>query len=110
MSLAISPAVIHIVKLSETAAGYLRIMFFMCSFNLIGYAINCVTISEIFCAGRDSKFGLCCDSVVMWCIAVPAGLIAAFWLKLPVVWVFFIVNLDELLKVPAVYVPFATAS
>lgn len=85
-------------------------MFFMCSFNLIGYAINCVTISEIFCAGRDSKFGLCCDSVVMWCIAVPAGLIAAFWLKLPVVWVFFIVNLDELLKVPAVYVPFATAS
>ena len=36
--------------------------------------------------------------------------IAAFWLKLPVVWVFFIVNLDELLKVPAVYVPFATAS
>lgn len=39
----------------------------------------------------------------MWCITVPLGLIAAFLLKLPVVWVFLIVNLDELLKLPAVY-------
>ena len=39
----------------------------------------------------------------MWCITVPLGLISAFLLKLPVVWVFLIVNLDELLKLPAVY-------
>ena len=101
--LALSPAILHVASLSETATGYLRIMFLMCALNLIGYSVNCTTISGIFCAGGDSKFGLCCDSVVMWCITVPLGLIAAFLLKLPVVWVFFIVNLDELLKLPAVY-------
>ena len=70
---------------------------------MIGYSVNCTTKSGIFCSGGDSKFGLCCDSVVMWCITVPLGLISAFLLKLPVVWVFLIVNLDELLKLPAVY-------
>lgn len=99
----LSPAIIHIAKLSEASIGYLRLMFFVCAFNLIGYSVNSTTVAGIFCAGGDSKFGFCCDSIVMWCITVPAGLIAAFVLKLPVVWVFFIVNLDELLKLPAVY-------
>lgn len=101
--LALSPVITHIAKLSETSTDYLRIMFIVCALNLIGYSVNCTTISGIFCAGGDSKFGLCCDSVVMWCITVPLDLIAAFLLKLPVVWVFLIVNLDELLKLPAVY-------
>ena len=101
--LASSPVIINIAKLSETATEYLKIMFVVCALNMIGYSVNCTTISGIFCSGGDSKFGLCCDSVVMWCITVPLGLISAFLLKLPVVWVFLIVNLDELLKLPAVY-------
>ena len=52
----------------------------------------------------DSKFGFLCDAVVMWCITVPLGLVAAFVLKLPVIAVYFIVSLDELLKLPAVYI------
>lgn len=101
--LASSLVIINIAKLSETATEYLKIMFVVCAFNMIGYSVNCTTISGIFCSGGDSKFGLCCDSVVMWCITVPLGLISAFLLKLPVVWVFLIVNLDELLKLPTVY-------
>lgn len=102
--LVLSPFVIQISKLSETATGYLKIMFLICAYNLIGYSVTSTTIAGIFCSGGDSKFGLRCDAVVMWCITVPLGLISAFLLKLPVVWVFFIVNLDEMLKIPAVYV------
>ena len=45
------------------------------------------------------EFCFLCD----WCITVPLGLIAAFILKLPVFAVYFIVNLDEIVKLPAVY-------
>lgn len=62
-----------------------------------------VTISGIFCAGGDSKFGLYCDCISMWCIMVSLGLIAAFVLKLPVIAVYFVISLDEFVKIPAVY-------
>lgn len=39
----------------------------------------------------------------MWCITVPLGFVAAFVLQLPVIAVYFIVNLDEIVKLPAVY-------
>lgn len=102
--LALSPFILHIAGLNESATEYLKSMIFICSYNLIGYAITSTTIAGIFCSGGDTKFGLRCDAVVMWGITVPLGIISAFVLKLPVVWVFFIVNLDELLKVPAAYI------
>ncbi len=71
---------------------------------MIGKSVNSTTIAGIFCAGGDSKFGFLCDTVVMWCIIVPIGLISAFVWKLPVIIVYFILNLDELLKLPAVYI------
>ena len=40
----------------------------------------------------------------MWCFGVPLGFLAAFVLKLPVMAVYIIVNLDEIVKLPAVYI------
>ena len=70
---------------------------------MIGRAVNATTIAGIFCAGGDSRFGLLCDTVVMWVIAVPLGLISAFVLNLPVLAVYFVISLDEMVKLPAVY-------
>ena len=36
-------------------------------------------------------------------IVVPLGMLAAFVWKLPVLAVYFIINLDEMIKLPAVY-------
>ncbi len=71
---------------------------------MIGKSVNSTTIAGIFCAGGDSKFGFFCDTIVMWAITVPLGFIGAFVLKLPILVVYFIVNLDEVLKLPAVYI------
>ena len=78
-------------------------MLYICSYYIIGKSINCATIAGIFCAGGDSKFGFICDAIVMWCIIVPIGLLSAFILKLPVTVVYFLICLDEFLKIPAVY-------
>lgn len=102
--LAISPLVIKCSgQLSETARSYLQLMFFVCTYYLIGQSINSTTIAGIFCAGGDSKFGFICDTITLWAVTVPLGCIAAFVLKLPVMVVYVLLNIDEIIKLPAVY-------
>lgn len=101
--LALSPLILPVSNLSDVSAGYLRGMLLICSYYMIGRAVNATTIAGIFCAGGDSRFGLLCDTIVMWVIAVPLGLISAFVLNLPVLAVYFVISLDEMVKLPAVY-------
>ena len=100
--LAVSPAVLLVSDLSPTAEEYLKWMLVMCSYYMIGKYVNGTTISGIFCAGGDSRFGFLCDTITLWCFTVPAGFITAFVLKMPVLFVYFIINLDEMVKLPAV--------
>lgn len=101
--LALSPLIFTVTDLSVMAKTYLKWMLVMCSCYMVGKSVNGTTIGGIFCAGGDSRFGFLCDAVTMWCITVPLGFLAAFVLRLPVVLVYFIVNLDEIIKLPAVY-------
>ena len=97
---ALSPVIINVTVLSEQATDYLKWMLILCACYMIAKSINMMTIAGVFPAGGDSKFGLICDTVTMWMFAVPAGFLAAFYFHLPVVIVFLIINLDEVVKVP----------
>lgn len=101
--IALSPFITKMVDLTPTARGYLQKMLLICSYYIAGKSVNCMTIGGIFAAGGDSKFGMLCDSVTLWCIIVPLGCICAFILKLPVMVVYFVLNLDEIIKLPVVY-------
>ena len=101
--IALSPFITKMVDLTPTARGYLQKMLLICSYYIAGKSVNCMTIGGIFAAGGDSKFGMLCDSVTLWCIIVPLGCICAFILKLPVMIVYFVLNLDEIIKLPVVY-------
>ena len=99
----LSPLVLEITDLSPQAEEYLRWMLAMCAVYMVGKYVNGTTIAGIFCAGGDSRFGFLCDAVTLWCFTVPVGLLAAFVFKWPVLAVYFIVNSDEIVKLPAVY-------
>ena len=99
----LSPFITRMVDLTPTARGYLQKMLLICSYYIAGKSVNCMTIGGIFAAGGDSKFGMLCDSITLWCITVPLGCICAFILKLPVMVVYFVLNLDEIIKLPVVY-------
>lgn len=101
--IALSPFITKMVDLTPTARGYLQKMLLISSYYIAGKSVNCMTIGGIFAAGGDSKFGMLCDSVTLWCIIVPLGCICAFILKLPVMFVYFVLNLDEIIKLPVVY-------
>lgn len=94
------PIMPHLAKLTETAAHYRNVLLFINSYSIVGATINTVLICGIFRAGGDSKFGFILDACFMWGVAVPVGLICAFVLKLPPLTVYFILFLDEFVKMP----------
>ena len=97
------PLILKFSGLTETATGYLSGMLLICSYYMIAGSINNMVIGGIFCAGGKSKFGCICDGVVLWLIVMPAALSAAFYFKLPVLAVYFILCLDECIKIPIVF-------
>lgn len=101
--LALTPLILMFVNLNDVSKDYLKYMLFISSYYVVGKSINSMTIGGIFPSGGDTKFGLICDAITMWCFAVPLGSIAAFILKRPLIAVYFILNLDEIVKLPAVY-------
>lgn len=103
MMILISPFILKNINLSPDANHYLKWMIIICSTYMVGKSVNTTTIAGIFCAGGDSKFGLICDTITMWGFSVPLGFFAAFVLEAPVLVVYSLINLDEIVKLPAVY-------
>lgn len=96
--LALKPVLPLIAPLSEGAAHYRDLLLYINCFSLFGASINTVLICGTFRAGGDSKFGFLLDCISMWCVSVPIGFFVAFVLKLPPIWVYIILYLDEFEK------------
>lgn len=95
-----TPFVLGFASLSNTAMYYLKYMLLINSYYVMGAAVNTTLIAGVFRSGGDTRFGLVCDTVDMWCYAVPLGFFAAFVLKLPVLIVYFLLCTDEFVKWP----------
>ena len=98
--LAVMPLALGYADLTETGKGFLRGMLWINTYYVMGQAVNTTLIAGVFRAGGDSRFGMICDTVDMWCYAVPLGFITAAWLKLPPLWVYFLLCTDEFVKWP----------
>ena len=100
--LAAYPIITHtMTTLSEQALSYFGIMTAISVVYVWGPPMNTCWMCGVFRAGGDSKFGFILDVICMWVVMVPLGLLCAFVLKLPPMWVYFILSLDETIKMPA---------
>ncbi len=99
----ITPFVMSYAKLSPNALTYLLFMLRINIYYILGSAVNTTLIAGVFRAGGDSKFGFVCDTIDMWCYAVPLGFLAAFVFKFPVEVVYFLLCTDEFVKWPWVF-------
>ena len=72
-----SPLILSFASLTALGLGYLRVMLLINSYYVMGAAVNTTLIAGVFRAGGDSRFGFICDTIDMWCYAVPLGFIAA---------------------------------
>ena len=99
----LTPLILKVAELSPQSQEYLKWMIVVCAINLIGMSNNSTIISGIFPAGGDTRFGFICDTITLWVIVVPLGFLSAFVWKLPI-WVTYIfINMDEWVKIPAVF-------
>ncbi len=98
--LAAMPLVLQFAHLTDTGRTYLKGMLLINTYYVMGQAVNTTLIAGVFRAGGDSRFGFICDTIDMWCYAVPLGFLAAAVLKLPPMWVYFLLCTDEFVKWP----------
>lgn len=97
------PLFLNMADLTPTAQSYLNIMLLINMYYVLGQAMNTAVICGVFRSGGDSRWGFICDAIDMWGYAVPLGFLAAFVLKLPPMWVYFLICTDEFVKIPFVY-------
>lgn len=100
---AATPIIMNITELTPQAARYLRIMIAFTGVNLAAQSVNHVVLDGIFGAGGDARFDMNSNIIFMWCICVPLSLMAAFWWKLSAPVVFCLCSMDEIIKLPAVF-------
>ena len=94
------PLILRAVTLTPAASGYLSGMLLICCFYVIANAINNTVIGGIFCAGGKAIVPCVCDAIILWLILAPVGSVAAYYWQLPVLTVYFILSLDEYIKLP----------
>lgn len=98
--LAAAPVATAALSLSGTAKTYLRFMFFVMSYFVIGQAFNTTMVVGIFRSGGDTRFGLALDVCTMWGCSILFGALAAFVFQCSVPVVYVILMSDELIKIP----------
>ncbi|MBQ3155622.1 MAG: MATE family efflux transporter [Clostridia bacterium] len=91
---------VYVKDATDLARDELNLMLYINAYYIMGISLNTMLICGIFRAGGDVRYGLICDTLAMWGYAVPVGLLCAFVFKLPEMWVYFILCLDEFVKLP----------
>ena len=94
------PAIYFFYALTDTAKGYLICMLIFSCFYMFAFAYNTIFTCGVFPAGGDAKYDAVSVFFATWCFAIPASLIACFLLKWPVLVVYVIMCLDEIVKLP----------
>ena len=94
------PVMLGFADLTAAGKGYLRTMLLINSYYVMGSAVNTTLIAGVFRAGGDSRWGFVCDTIDMWCYGVPLAFLSAAVLKLPAMWVYFLMCTDEFVKWP----------
>ena len=90
----------YLFELTNEANSYLFIMLIICMFYMVAKSINITAINGIFYAGGDTKFDAYSLAVTMWGIIIPLALLGGFVFSWPVLAIYLIISLDEIIKIP----------
>ncbi|MBQ8357486.1 MAG: MATE family efflux transporter [Clostridia bacterium] len=99
----LAPFVTAFFVLTETARSYLIAMLMFTGIYVFAYSINTVVVCGIFPAGGDSKYDAVSVILATWCVALPLALLGTFVFHWPVMVVYIVMSIDEVVKVPFVF-------
>ena len=98
--LLISPVMAETMTLSETAKGYMRFMFFVMSYFVVGQAFNTTMVVGTFRSGGDTPVWPAAGYVYHVGMFHFIGALAAFVFHCSVPVVYMILMSDEIIKIP----------
>lgn len=101
--LLLSPVLLYVFVLTETAQGYLQQMLYICALYMFAKSLNVIVVCGIFAAGGDIAYDAISTGISMWLFSIPLGLLAAFVFHWPVIVVYLIISADEIIKIPWIY-------
>lgn len=104
--LAVTPLLLHLVRLTPQAQSYLKGMMVIMAFYMIGRCVNTITINGVLDGGGDTLFDVYSLVVCMWGLAIPLALLGAFVLHWSPLVVYACTCLDEVGKIPWVMLHF----
>jgi len=93
-------------KLTPIAISYLGNMILMTTYRMVGEGVNTCLICGCFRGGGDTRYGLIMDIIMMWFVSIPMMAVAAYVLDFPPIWVYFVMTLDEMVKMPFIFIHF----
>ena len=96
----IGPLVYFFYVLEPQAKIYLIQMLIFHAAYMFAFAYNTVFTVGVFPAGGDSKYDAVSVFFATWCFAIPLALLGCFVFHWPVMWVYIVMCLDEIIKVP----------
>jgi len=98
-----APVIIIFFVLTETAKQYLIYMILFNMLYAFAFCYNTIITCGVFPAGGDANYDTISVLISMWLFALPVALLGAFVFHWPVIVVFIVMRLDEIVKVPWIY-------
>ena len=99
----VGPIILHFFVLTESARQYLVYMLCFTALYAFAYSFNTIITCGVFPAGGDAIYDSISVLVSMWGFALPLAFLGAFLFKWPVLVVYTVMLLDEIVKLPWIY-------
>lgn len=96
----VGPPVYFFYVLEPAAKAYLLQMLVFSAFYMFAYAYNMIITCGVFPAGGDARYDAISVFFATWCFALPLALLGCFAFHWPVMAVYVVMCLDEIVKVP----------
>lgn len=94
-----SPMIVNVFKINpDTIKMTINVLKIMALFAPLRF-FNALMIVGVFRGGGDTKYSMFVQLGCIWAYAIPAAYIAAVYFKLPLEGVFFIICLEDVIKV-----------
>ena len=96
----VGPLVYCFYVLEPAAKTYLVQMLVFSAAYMFAYAYNTIITCGVFPAGGDSRYDAISVLLATWCFALPLALLGCFLFHWPVMAVYAVMCLDEIVKLP----------
>lgn len=97
------PIILHFFVLTETATAYLVYMLCFTAVYAFAYSFNTIMTCGVLPAGGDAIYDSISVMISMWCFALPLAFLGLFVFKWPVLVVYTVMLIDEIVKLPWLY-------